>query len=142
MDATGKASAVLVAKELLMMEEADDEAVRDAIGELTNNHGQLTDALEKKIDAMVGEFRQSGTGVLTLRSLADFDLPYDAAHAGDDVRRRDAFLALHAAASGSTQPFLRAVADTGTATLLSSEKYPLVAQAGAAGGIGTLVSRH
>ncbi|MCC6764579.1 MAG: DUF1501 domain-containing protein [Deltaproteobacteria bacterium] len=80
-------------------------------------------------DAIVGEFRQSGTGVLTLRSLADFDFPYDPTHAGDDVRRRDAFLALHAAASGSTQPFLRAVADTGTATLLSSEKYPLVAQA-------------
>ncbi len=37
MYATGKSSAVLVAKELLMMEEADDEAVRDAIGELTNN---------------------------------------------------------------------------------------------------------
>lgn len=37
MYATETSSAVLVAKELLMMEEADDEAVRDAIGELTNN---------------------------------------------------------------------------------------------------------
>lgn len=31
-------------------------ALARMIGELTNNHGQLTDALEKKIDAMVGEF--------------------------------------------------------------------------------------
>lgn len=37
MYATEKSSAMKVAKELLMMEEADEEAIRDAIGELTNN---------------------------------------------------------------------------------------------------------
>jgi CheY-specific phosphatase CheX len=37
MYATEKGSAARVAKELLMMEEADDESIRDAIGELTNN---------------------------------------------------------------------------------------------------------
>jgi CheY-specific phosphatase CheX len=37
MYATNKDSALHVAKELLMMEDADEESVRDAIGELTNN---------------------------------------------------------------------------------------------------------
>jgi len=35
--ATDKASAQRVAKELLMVEEADEECIRDAMGELTNN---------------------------------------------------------------------------------------------------------
>jgi CheY-specific phosphatase CheX len=35
--ATDKASAQFVAKELLMADEADDECIRDAIGELANN---------------------------------------------------------------------------------------------------------
>ncbi|HOP40927.1 MAG TPA: chemotaxis protein CheX [Geobacteraceae bacterium] len=37
MYATDKNAAYQVAKELLMMEDADEEAIRDAIGELTNN---------------------------------------------------------------------------------------------------------
>lgn len=35
--ATDRASAQFVAKELLMVEEADEECIRDAVGELTNN---------------------------------------------------------------------------------------------------------
>src|SRR6185369_2570999 len=35
--ATDRASAQCVAKELLMVDEADDECIRDAVGELTNN---------------------------------------------------------------------------------------------------------
>lgn len=35
--ATDKQSAQIVAKELLMVEEADEECIRDAVGELTNN---------------------------------------------------------------------------------------------------------
>ena len=35
--ATDKQSAQIVAKELLMVDEADDECIRDAVGELTNN---------------------------------------------------------------------------------------------------------
>jgi CheY-specific phosphatase CheX len=35
--ATDKKSAQCVAKELLMVDEADDECIRDAVGELTNN---------------------------------------------------------------------------------------------------------
>jgi CheY-specific phosphatase CheX len=35
--ATEKASAEQIAKELLMLEEADDEAICDAVGEVTNN---------------------------------------------------------------------------------------------------------
>ncbi len=35
--ATNKKSAQFVAKELLMVDEADDECIRDAVGELTNN---------------------------------------------------------------------------------------------------------
>ncbi|WP_173199417.1 chemotaxis protein CheX [Geobacter sp. SVR] len=35
--ATDKKSAQLVAKELLMVDEADDECIRDAVGELANN---------------------------------------------------------------------------------------------------------
>lgn len=37
MYATDKTAAHQVAKELLMMEDADEEAIRDAIGEVTNN---------------------------------------------------------------------------------------------------------
>lgn len=37
MFATGTKAAAKVAKELLMVDEADDEAIRDAIGEITNN---------------------------------------------------------------------------------------------------------
>jgi CheY-specific phosphatase CheX len=37
MYATDKNAACQVAKELLMMEDADEEAIRDSIGELTNN---------------------------------------------------------------------------------------------------------
>lgn len=35
--ATDRASAQIVAKEMLMEEEADEECIRDAVGELTNN---------------------------------------------------------------------------------------------------------
>lgn len=35
--ATDKKSAQIVAKELLMVDEADDDCIRDAVGELTNN---------------------------------------------------------------------------------------------------------
>jgi CheY-specific phosphatase CheX len=35
--ATDKKSAQIVARELLMVDEADDECIRDAVGELTNN---------------------------------------------------------------------------------------------------------
>lgn len=35
--ATGKDTALLVSKELLMMDDPDEESVRDAVGELTNN---------------------------------------------------------------------------------------------------------
>jgi len=35
--ATEKASAEQIAKELLMLEEADDDAINDAVGEVTNN---------------------------------------------------------------------------------------------------------
>jgi chemotaxis protein CheX len=35
--ATDKKSAQIVAKELLMVDEAEDECIRDAVGELTNN---------------------------------------------------------------------------------------------------------
>src|SRR3954463_6315110 len=35
--ATDKLSAQKVAKELMMIDEADDESIRDAVGELTNN---------------------------------------------------------------------------------------------------------
>lgn len=35
--ASNKSSAQLVAKELLMVDEADEECIRDAVGELTNN---------------------------------------------------------------------------------------------------------
>ena len=35
--ATDKLSAQIIAKELLMVDEADDECIRDAVGELTNN---------------------------------------------------------------------------------------------------------
>ena len=49
--ATDKASAQCVAKELLMVDEADDECIRDAMGELANN---IAGAFKTKYHAQYG----------------------------------------------------------------------------------------
>jgi len=49
--ATDKASAQFVAKELLMVDEADDDCIRDAMGELANN---IAGAFKTKYHAQYG----------------------------------------------------------------------------------------
>jgi uncharacterized protein (DUF1501 family) len=70
------------------------------------------------------EFAQTVAGVLAIPQLRDFSFPYDAAYAADELARRDAFAAIHAEASASTQSLLRYLGDSGGATLRASERYP------------------
>ena len=49
--AVDRATAVLVAKKLLMVEEADDESIRDSVGELANN---IAGSLKSKYNEQFG----------------------------------------------------------------------------------------
>ncbi len=72
------------------------------------------------------EFRQTATSVLAINRLRNFGFPYDDfGGSSEETAKRDAFQALYAEAAGETQPIRSYVGDTGLATLLSSESYPL-----------------
>jgi uncharacterized protein (DUF1501 family) len=75
-------------------------------------------------DSVVGEYRQYATSVLAVRRLRDFGFPYDDFSSADVPAKRDAFSTLCTGASGSPHPTLAYIADSGTATLVSSESYP------------------
>jgi len=77
-------------------------------------------------DAVVGEYKQSATSVLALRRLEDFGFPYDGYSEDDVAFKRAAFDALHQAAVGSPLATRAYLGNTGNATLLSSESYPLL----------------
>jgi len=74
--ATDKASAQCVAKELLMVEEADDECIRDAMGELANN---IAGAFKTKYHAQYGSVALGLPLVVSgqLRTLTDPPEPSD-----------------------------------------------------------------
>jgi uncharacterized protein (DUF1501 family) len=74
-------------------------------------------------DRVVGEFRQTATSVLAIRSLADFGFPYDYDFP-DATAQQAAFAALHAQASGGAQSTQVYVGNSGAATLLASNSYP------------------
>jgi len=77
-------------------------------------------------DSVVGEFKQSQTSVLAIRRLRDFGFPYDEYLEADESFKRDAFLALANASIGAAAPAVDYLGNTGKATLLSSESYPLL----------------
>jgi uncharacterized protein (DUF1501 family) len=64
--------------------------------------------------------------VLAISRLQDFGFPYDYDHSGDDLAKRTCFNSLHALAAPPTgvQPTLQNVGNSGSVTLLSSERYP------------------
>ena len=78
-------------------------------------------------DKVVGEFKQNQTSVLAIQRLRTFGFPYDhGLTEDDDPFRRSAFDALHQAAAGTAQPTMQYIGNSGSATLLSSESYPLL----------------
>jgi uncharacterized protein (DUF1501 family) len=78
-------------------------------------------------DAVVGEFKQGQTSVVTFNRLVDFGFPYDNFGGGaDDNAKRTAFLALCNAAIANAQPSVKYIGDSGSATLLGSEAYASV----------------
>jgi uncharacterized protein (DUF1501 family) len=75
-------------------------------------------------DDIAGEFVQTTTSVLAMRRVARFRFPYDSYDASDSAAKKTAYLSLCSQASGSAQPTLRYVGDTGTATEIATESYP------------------
>jgi len=75
-------------------------------------------------NSVAGEFRQTATGVLAMRRVADAGFPYDDYDPLDQGAKRDAFEALYTAANGATNPLMSFLGGTGLATLIGSESYP------------------
>jgi len=91
---------------------------------LAANYGSTDIPAVNVSDGIVGEFKTNLTSILTIDTLANFGFPYDDFDSNDDAAKRAAFSALCTAASGGSQPTLKYIGDSGTATLLSSESYP------------------
>jgi uncharacterized protein (DUF1501 family) len=72
---------------------------------------------------VAGEFRQNATSVLAARRLRSLRFPYDGDYGDDVARKRDAFNALYAAASGQAVPVAEYLGTSGVATLLATESY-------------------
>lgn len=75
-------------------------------------------------DDVAGDFQQTATSVLAVRRLNDFSFPYDDYDSGDDAAKKLAFQNLCALASGSDQPALSYIGNSGTATQTATEAYP------------------
>ncbi len=73
---------------------------------------------------IAGEYFQNTTSVLAIRRLRDFGFPYDEFDEDDIAAKREAFEALHAAASAGDPSVIQLLGDAGNATLVSSESYP------------------
>lgn len=71
-----------------------------------------------------GDFRNTGTSVLTMKRVEWAGFPYDWRYGGDTAAKRAAFEAIHAEAGASAQKQLGYIGQSGTSTLISSEAYP------------------
>lgn len=71
-----------------------------------------------------GDFRTTGTSVLTIKRLEWFGFPYDWAYGGDIAAKRAAFDALQAEAGASAHGQFGYIGNSGASTLVSSEAYP------------------
>ncbi len=81
-------------------------------------------------DSVVGEFRQTGTSILAVRDLDNFEFPFDGAYPGDvgdpilDVGKKAwAFRQLNLSAVSGAQPSSVYIGNTGAATLDASTAY-------------------
>lgn len=79
--ATDKSSAQRVAKELLMVDEADDDCIRDAMGELANN---IAGAFKTKYHAQYGNVAL-GLPLVVSGQLRAISEPPDAADQGSSI---------------------------------------------------------
>lgn len=74
-------------------------------------------------DSIVGEFRQTSTGVLAVRDLEGFTFPFDDSYSGDDGAKAAAFGALNVAAVNGAQPSAVYIGNTGIATYDAASAY-------------------
>jgi uncharacterized protein (DUF1501 family) len=77
-------------------------------------------------DRVAGELRQNSTSVLAVRRLRDFGFPYHDFSEDDIAFKRAAFEALYSQAAASAPATLSYIGNSGAATLLSAESYPLL----------------
>ena len=74
--------------------------------------------------SLPGDFRNTGTSVLTIKRLEWFGFPYDWYDGSDYAAKRAAFDALHAEAGASAMEDFAYIGNSGASTLISSEAYP------------------
>jgi uncharacterized protein (DUF1501 family) len=74
-------------------------------------------------DSIEPDFRQSTTSVLALRELENFGFPWDD-YNSDEVRKAQAFTALHDAAAAGGNLTQKFIGNAGNATLQSTQNYP------------------
>ena len=74
-------------------------------------------------DSIVGEFRQTSTGVLAVRDLEGFTFPFDDSYPGDDAAKAAAFGSLNLAAVNGAQPAALYIGNTGIATYDAASAY-------------------
>lgn len=71
-----------------------------------------------------GDFRNTGTSVLTIKRLEWFGFPYDYYDGGDIAAKRAAFDAIQQEAGASAMSQFGYIGNSGASTLVSSEAYP------------------
>jgi uncharacterized protein (DUF1501 family) len=77
-------------------------------------------------DSIVGEFRQTGTSVLAVRDLDNYEFPFDGDYPGDVNAKTAAFSALNQSAVTGGQPAAAYIGNTGKATIDSAADYQQV----------------
>jgi uncharacterized protein (DUF1501 family) len=73
-----------------------------------------------------GEYSQNATSILAIRRLSNFGFPFDAEYPGDEGAKKTAFDALYGAAAGSAADILKYIGNSGVATALATESYPVL----------------
>jgi uncharacterized protein (DUF1501 family) len=74
-------------------------------------------------DEVAPEYRQFGTSVLAVPSLADFEFPHDDRYPSDDGAKDTVFNTLSASAGMSAQDTIRYIGNTGANTLAATVNY-------------------
>jgi len=73
-----------------------------------------------------GEYIQNATSILAIRRLSNFGFPFDNEYPGDKDAKKTAFDALFGAAAGSGTDLVKFVGNSGVATKLATESYPVL----------------
>lgn len=75
-------------------------------------------------DSVARELANGGTSVLAIDRLRRFGFPYDDFDSDEELKQRNVFQSLYAAAAASGNSSLEVLGNSGSATLISSEAYP------------------